>query len=84
MTERKFYKTTLRMVVLSEEPIPPDMTVDEILEEADSGDYVAGASSMEEADRVEQVLDGKQIGRELIAIGSEPGFFQLDDEGNDI
>jgi hypothetical protein len=83
MTNRKFFKTTFTVDVLSEEPIPDWMTLQQVLDEADCGGYVAGVSTSEADTRVEKGLNGKEAADALHGLGSQPGFFQLDDEGND-
>lgn len=74
---RKFYKTTVTFVVLSEEPIPPYTDLYHIAQEAAEGRYVGsfGASP-------EELLDGSEMAKALYEAGSEPGFFELDDDGN--
>jgi len=76
MTDRKFYKTTFSFEVLPEEPIP-DMDLSDILAEC-----VAGGYSLGDIRRKQKQLDGKKCAAELLAQGSDPGFFQLDEEGN--
>lgn len=84
MTKRKFYKTTVSVVVLSEEPIPSYASLKDILEEAYSGDYVAGGMTAGCDDtRHQEVLDGKQAADALTALGSVPAFFRLNEEGDD-
>ena len=79
MTERKFYKTTITFEVLSEEPIPSWMELQNIVYETEEGDY-SGAT----VGNVQVELDGKQAVKELAAQGSDPEFFRLDEEGNDL
>ena len=79
MTKRTFYKTTFRVVVLSEDPIPDDLSLRSVLDEADAGAYVAN-----EASQLTKELNGRQAVNALYKFGSEPGFFRLDDKGNDV
>lgn len=78
MTDQKFYKTTYKIVVLSQEPLPPDMSLKDI-------DYAItfGECSGEVGLVQEEIMNGEQAAKALIAQGSDPGFFGLDDEGND-
>lgn len=77
----EFYKTTFTFTVLSEEPIAYDSAPDLewILTECDLGDYVLADENYKE-----KRLTGKQMANALIAAGSEPGFFRLDENGNEI
>lgn len=79
MTARKFYKTVIKFEVLSEEPIPDNVDYSQILFECKEGDY-----SMRELGEKQTVLNGKQAARALINQGSDPEFFQLNKDGEDI
>jgi hypothetical protein len=78
MSERKFYKTVFQLEVLSEEPLAPDIEMQDLVYEISdggcSGDFML--TSTEE-------LDGKACAAALRAQHSDPGFFCLDDDGND-
>ncbi len=78
MTKRKFYKTIIVVEVLSEDPYSPD-TLEGIARDIMTGDCVGDW----DAETSEEV-DGPAMVQLLYESGSEPGFFQLDDEGNDI
>lgn len=77
MTERKFHRKVFQVEVLSEEPLG-DVSLDQvhylITDGPCSGDFKEVSS---------EVLDGKQAADALHKQGSEPGFFRLDDEGNE-
>lgn len=79
MTARKFYKTPIVVTVLSEEPIPDTMSLEEISREAMEGDY-----SFEWIRGKEKVLNGKQAARALRKQASEPSFFRLTSAGDDL
>ena len=79
MTERKFYKRTFTIEVLSEEPIPPGMDTANIIFEAQNGDY-----SMREFGEKEMVLNGKQAAKALLKQNSDPSFFRLTPNGDDL
>jgi hypothetical protein len=74
---KKFYKTTVQFTVLSEEPIPPHVDLQYIGTECVDGQYVGSFGAIEEVE-----LSGGRMAFELCEAGSEPGFFDLDDEGN--
>lgn len=76
---RRFYKTTVTFTVLSEEPIPPHADLQSIAVECDEGQYVGSFSANDE-----QLLNGGAMADALYEAGSEPGFFELDDLGQDL
>lgn len=78
MTDRKFYQTEIKVVVLSEEPIPDTMSLEEIAREAMDGDY-----SFRWVRKPPEVLNGKQAAKALVQQDSDPGFFRLTDDGED-
>ena len=69
------YETIYTVKVLSEEPIPDTLDLEDVLAEADTGDYVA---IWESASRE---IDGPECAKLLYAYGSDPGFFGLADDG---
>ena len=79
MTERKFYRTTIALEILSENPIPEGLEVADIVDEA-----VHGAYSMRHLPSTVTVLDGKEAAAALTEQASDPSFFRLDSEGNDL
>ena len=78
MTNRKFHKTVLQVVVLSEEPYHPE-SLAQIHDDTINGDC-SGRWKVVEA----KELDGKQAARALKAQASDPGFFRLTDKGEDL
>jgi hypothetical protein len=78
MSDRKFYKTVLKVVVLSEQPLEWDNLSDV--------DYAitSGDCSGEITDDKTTTLNAKQVVKELIKQGSDSEFFQLDSDGQDI
>ena len=76
---RLFYKTTIHYTVLSEDPIDPHFGLADIAREAYEGRYVGYLRG--ESDEV--LLNGAAMAGELLDAGSDPGFFELDAEGND-
>ncbi len=79
MTNRTFYKTRIVYEVLHEEPIPDDTSLADIIHEADEGGYCGSTVSWE----TEQI-NGKQAADALLEHASDPEFFMLDKEGNDL
>jgi len=78
MTTRKFYKRTVTIEVLSEDPIPSGMNLAQIIDESESGEY-----SMREFGEKEVEVNGKQAARALLKQGSDPTFFRLTKDGED-
>jgi hypothetical protein len=74
---RKFYRNVVSFVVLTEDaPIPDGMSLRRIEAEADSGDWVGGNVEITHVE-----LTGKDAADALYSLGSEPGFFRLDEDG---
>lgn len=75
---RRFYKTVISYTVLSEEPIPPHVDLQYIAVEANEGRYVGNFGVIDES-----LLNGAAMAKALYEAGSDPGFFELDADGND-
>lgn len=75
---KKYHKTVFKVTVLSEEPFEYD-GIESIAYSITQGDC---SGHTEEIKR--QRLTGKQMAKELLNQGSDPEFFQLDKEGNEI
>jgi len=78
--KKKIYRTIVKLVVLSEEPIDENMSIQSILDECDSGEYVHGEMSIGSP----RPLVGKTAVIEIEKAGSEPEFFRMDSQGNDL
>lgn len=78
MTDRKFHKTVIKFTVLSEDPIPDGMSLENIAHECFNGDWSMGYNSFKETQ-----LNGKQAANALHKQGSDPSFFNLTDDGED-
>ncbi len=72
-----YYKTTVSIDVLTEEPIPDHYTLEDIGYEIEQGDWVGYNIQSKQVE-----LTPKEIVEALKEAGSDPDFFQLDDEGN--
>ena len=79
MTDRKFHKRLLTIEVLSEEPIPEGMEVEDIIIEAKEGGY-----SMRIASDTETELNGEEAAKALAVQGSSSDFFSLTESGEDV
>ena len=79
-SQRKFYKQVFSITVLSEdEPLPDGSTLEDIHYAIDEGPCV-GYNLMD----VTTHLSATEMVKELASAGSDPGFFQLDVDGNDV
>jgi hypothetical protein len=72
-----FYKTTIAFEVLHEEPLQDDMSINDVVQETDTG----GLSGMIRSWDTEEV-DGPTMATLLLEQSSDPEFFRLDDKGN--
>lgn len=73
----KYYKTIVTVEVLSEEPIPNWTDLENLNYQITYGDW-SGEVNIGTSEEV----DAKTIAKLLINQGSDPGFFNLDQEGN--
>ena len=78
MSSRKFIKTVIQVEVLSEDPFNPE-DLKEVHDAITEGDCSGKWEIVSK-----ETLDAKQCALALEKQGSDPGFFQLDSEGNDI
>ena len=78
MSKRKFHRTVIEVVVLSEEPFGYDDLAD--VDEAITNGACVGSFDTKSTTE----LTGKEAADALTAVHSEPGFFQLDDDGEDV
>lgn len=79
MTERKFYKRVVQVTVISDEPFASGENRYIVRCLLNDGPDVGSFETVSEA-----VLDGKQAVEELLNVGSDSTFFELDEEGNDV
>jgi len=78
ISERKFYKKTMKVEFLSEEPFPR-LGLEGMVAEATDGSF-----SMNITQDTETEITGKQAARALLNHGSDPSFFQLTPTGQDM
>lgn len=74
--KNKYYKTIITFNVLSQDPIPDDMTLAAIDQECRVGEY---SGDMGFESRVTE-LTAEQAAEELLKQGSSPSFFGLEEE----
>lgn len=77
ISERKFYKTVINIVVLSEEPLY-GIPISNIIESAIDGENSMSHEMTEVAE-----IDGSMAAILLMEQGSDPAFFNLNEDGSD-
>ena len=78
MTDRKFHKTIIQVEVLSEEPFGYNELSD-VHHQITNGDCSGTYTTLSTEE-----LDGRQAADALKAQDSDPEFFQIDEDGNDL
>jgi hypothetical protein len=76
-SQRKFYRTVIKVEVLSEEPVSFD-DLSDVVEAITTGDC-----SGDWKEELSQEVDGPTMARLLEAQGSDPDFFNLTEDGED-
>lgn len=74
--KKPIYKTVFHVTVLSEEPIS-GASLSDIQYETEQGGWIGGAIT-----QTETKLSGKEAVAEIYKAASDPGFFNMDDNGN--
>jgi len=80
MAKKKIYRTIVKLVVLSEEPIDENLDMGSIWEETQTGSFLAGAMTLSKGTE----LVGKTAVIEVEKAGSDAEFFRMDAQGNDL
>lgn len=73
---RQFHRTIITVEVLSEEPYEFD-NIRQTYEDITNGDC-SGSACVTST----EIVDGPKMAKLLLAQGSDPGFFRLDENGN--
>ena len=74
------YKSVVKVTVLSDEPLPECTTLDDVQYNIDGGDCIGHVEW--EYKNAETV--GTEAVDSILRTGSQPEFFQLDEEGNEL
>jgi hypothetical protein len=74
-----YYKTTIVYSVLHEEPLDDDMSIEDVAHECNNGALCGDIKSWDT-----KTVTGKEMADLLHAARSHPGFFELDDDGNEV
>jgi hypothetical protein len=79
MAKKKIYRTVVSFVVLSEEPINENESLNNIADEMYDGDYVGGTLNFKQTEVI-----GKSAVNELNKLGSCAEFLNMDNDGNEL
>jgi hypothetical protein len=79
MTERKFYETKVVVTILSEEELNPNLDLEQLHYAIRDGDCSGQTEIMEP-----KTLNGKEAVKALLNQASDPSFFRLTDDGEDL
>jgi len=77
-SKRKFYKMTLKVTILSESPFTGHENLKDLAEGMTDGNNVGTYEAIKNKE-----ISSVQAVKELQALGSEPGFFMLSEDGQD-
>lgn len=80
MAKKTIYRTVIKLVVLSPEPISDNMDMGSIWEETQEGEFLAGKMTLGKSNPVV----GKSAVIEVEKAGSDAEFFRMDTFGNDL
>jgi hypothetical protein len=80
MAKKKIYKSVLKVEILSEEPLNDCLNLSDIDWQITNGDW-SGAQGW---DSRNTELVGKEAAEATMHQGSDPEFFQMDKDGNEI
>lgn len=75
MSERKFYRTVFQVEVLSETPILGHVDLEDIAYQGTEGEWSVDMETVET-----ETVGSEQMAELLIAQGSDPGFFGIEEE----
>jgi hypothetical protein len=80
MAKKTIYRSVIKFEILSDEPIPDEMTLGELHDECDFGSYsgIHGYISQNKP------IKGIKAVHLIKAQGSDPEFFGMDENGNDL
>jgi len=78
-SKRTFYRTVLKVEILSETPYN-ETSLDQVAHDITEGEQVGKITT----EIASEELNGKEAAAALSDAGSEPGFFMLDKNGNDV
>lgn len=80
MAKKKLYKSVLRVEILSEEPYPDSVTLEQVAYDICEGD----CSGITDWESHNAELHGTEAVKECEKQGSCPSFFQMNEDGDEI
>lgn len=79
MRKAAIYKTVLTIEVLSDEPLDPQMSTSDVVR-----DMIFGTTSGITKRSSPKLLKGKHAVKEIHKHGTDPSFFFMDENGNEL
>lgn len=76
--KKTIYRTVIQLTVLSEEPLPQGMSINQIDANCEDGDFCGKADYI----KTNEPLVGREAALAIEDTGSETEFFQMDINGN--
>jgi len=76
---KQFHRTTITVLVLHDEPWPDEWSLEDVAYWTNEGHMVWTPPLT----ATTETLTGKEMADALYAAGSQPDFFNLDDDGNE-
>jgi hypothetical protein len=80
MEKKVIYRTVIEIEVLSEEPIPEDMSLNDIEDECNTGSF----SGVHDYKITNEKLVGQDAVNATVKQGSSIDFFGMDEQGNEL
>jgi len=80
MAKKTIYRTVIEIEVLSDEPIPEGMSLNDIEDECNEGSF----SGVHDYKIRNEKLVGQDAANATLKQGSSPDFFQMDENGNEL
>lgn len=80
MKQKQIYRSVFQLEVLSEEPIEDDENMGALYDQTINGDYSGKTTTI----LLNQTLKGMEAVKYTLEQGSDPEFFNMDKNGNEI
>ena len=80
MTKKKLYKSVLKVIIVSDEPYPDSVNLEQVNYDITEGHN----SGILEWEYLNAEIVGAEAVKAMEEQGSDPEFFQMDDEGNEL
>lgn len=79
MAKKTLHRTVVSFVVLSDEPLEDNISLSDIEYETTDGQWIMGDKKLKKTELV-----GKVAVNEVYKLGSDPDFFFMDEDGNEV